>query len=701
MVRKVVRRFDPGSLVAVDVETTGLLPWVGDRVFSTSLFNEEGNALYEEWPVDPETRDVLYDENQEGTARINRVLSLPEIAKVFHNSKFDVRHLERAEVFKFAGRVEDTYIAARCLRSNLPSYQLKMLAKQWADIPKDDETELKKIVQTARRIAGKLGWAKHEDLEADYWLPAAVLLHAPELVPEEAVREWRGANRKYNVRDTERTMILWLLMQELMEDEGVRHTYDFEMRKLWPVVYDMESRGWTLLPKELVEVIKKEKARQAKLEKRLLKVAPDVNFNSPKQLSKLLWDDLGLKHPDGAEAKSTNAKALEKVDNPFVVDLLAFRSVSKALSSFFLKYQSMSIPDHVEGAPADSLVLHPNFNQIGADTGRFSCKDGNVQNVPDLARTVSINHMTARNVFGPRPGYDWFMYDYSGLEVRIFCDFAGEKDLMKVILAGGDPHATCGNKAWGGKGNPSGIRMMNRNLKMRDVKEVVKLAKEFGVTIKKPARQSVESWHSEISEAWLAAFDYDIVVAEAHIGLKSTRTMAKMLLFLKLFGGGKKSASELIRCSIPEAAGFLIDYERAVPTIKPYQRKLIVEAQRDGYIKTAYNRKLMIDRRFAYRCVNYKVQGSAADLIKDKMVEVDRYCRHLRSLGYEWYLIGSIHDELVLEGKREHQHGWIIAHIRDLMEDNDKRFGVFLEVHCDKASTNWQDAQEIIIPRAA
>lgn len=267
--------------VAVDSETTGLRPFRGDRPFAVSLCWDDGRTEYFEWPVDPHTRQV--SPNKRDLQKLQKILGDRAIRKVFHNASFDLKMLESIGL-EVRGGIEDTLIAAHICDSALPSYGLKWLARRLLDIGDDDESDLKEEVKRCRRIAKQQGWNIADNLEADYWLPRAI-------------DPTSGFCQRYAIRDAERTMHLWKFCEASLDGLKVRHSYEFEMRKLFPVIQRMEQRGLRIdLDVNRSERRRYERMRDCSL-RALQKAAGDRGFNpnSSKQVAALLFEKLGLR----------------------------------------------------------------------------------------------------------------------------------------------------------------------------------------------------------------------------------------------------------------------------------------------------------------------------------------------------------------------------------------------------------------------
>ena len=110
-----------------------------------------------------------------------------------------------------------------------------------------------------------------------------------------------------------------------------------------------------------------------------VKLDDPINIGSPSQIAILLYDILKLEHPDGAGARGTGEPVLQKIDHPIAKAILEYREVSKLISTYIDK-----LPQCVE---SDGRI-HCNFNQYGADTGRFSSSDPNLQNIPSHNKEI-------------------------------------------------------------------------------------------------------------------------------------------------------------------------------------------------------------------------------------------------------------------------------------------------------------------------
>ena len=433
------------------------------------------------------------------------------------------------------------------------------------------------------------------------------------------------------------------------------------------------KRDWVGYEKEIVVM-------RAELDKQ----APGLNFQSPKQMAELLFGKFGLtatRFTDSG-APSTDIKTMRGLTHPFCKKLVKLRNREKALS-FVKLYDRMSVTDEEFG----QTIIHTSFQQMGPGTGRYACRRPNLQNVANTYGTHAEDPIRLRHLFKPRPGYTWYLYDYSQLEIRVFAEVAGEKFMLDAIDAGRDIHTEVTNKVWGGKGNEVAIR------------NAVHILGLDGLGVPNPkVEAAVKKFrfkgasNEAIAEKWLASFNYKIVAAELSVDKKHTRSTAKMLGFLRIFGGGVKAAAELIGCTEDVARPFHEDYSRAFPQVDRYIDRLSRQAEKDGFIVNLYGRKLRVDPDASYRAVNYMVQGSAADLLKVGMLKVFNYIKEIKLDAHQ---VMTIHDEQVIEVNRKHAYPWFLRKIKRLMEETDGHLKVPIEVTMERRPINWLDKPKV------
>jgi DNA polymerase I-like protein with 3'-5' exonuclease and polymerase domains len=569
----------PGRTVAVDTETTGLSTWLGARPFMFTFANERGRTACEEFPVDPVTREVRYSAFPERVRALRKWLGDPSVRKVFFNAKFDVRMCEAAGM-PVRGQIDDVMYMAKVCRSDEPSYGLKPLARKYGDFPTEDQDSLKKAIQSLHLKAKSLGWALADDANADYWLGQ----HAEEVLAARAksAKNWdrtrpetrekrlgeakaeaervRGLCREYGTRDAERTIFLYLFYSALLDEDGLRPVYDAEMR-LWPATYAMETRGVYVDLEEAARGRARAEAQRDEMYEELQRKAwRGFNPASPAQKIKLLVEREGLaplSHTENGSPQVDKYFLEHYEDQSLTAKLIQDHSrAGRAVGMYFDKYLESSV---------DS-VIHASFDQAGAKTLRFSCREPNFQNVPKRGPEGDVM-LEVRRCLGPRPGHVWYAGDYAQIEARIFADKAEEETMLAAFRAGRDVY----DELAAAVTDLTGVRLTRR-----DSKDIF-LGKLYGLG------------------------------------------KAKMLRKLSASGDTDEDG----------AAAVVGAFDETFYTVKAYQQEVIADVRRDGYVTNRYGQRVYVDRDAAYRGVNNIIQSEAARLMKRAMTRCHKYLREI------------------------------------------------------------------------
>ncbi len=311
----------------------------------------------------------------------------------------------------------------------------------------------------------------------------------------------------------------------------------------------------------------------------------EFNLNSPKQLSHILKDKLQIPLPKKtATGFSTNADVLESLEHnyPIASLILEYRTLEKLRSTYV-----ENLPHDV--SPATQRI-HCTFNQSVAATGRLSCQDPNLQNIPvrtEIGREI-------REAFRPQyPGWSYLAADYSQIELRILAHLSEDPNLIKAFNNNEDIHQFTASIMF--------------NVPLSEVtKEQRYQAKavNFGIIYGQQAFGLAQELKIDVREA--AAFIDMYFKRYTHVRdfIESCKTKARQT--------GKTAT--------------FIGRERALPEI------------------TSKNGQL---RLFAERlAVNTPVQGTAADLIKLAMLKINE---KLSNKSLQGYMVLQIHDELIFE----------------------------------------------------
>ncbi|MBN1201712.1 MAG: DNA polymerase I [Anaerolineae bacterium] len=381
-------------------------------------------------------------------------------------------------------------------------------------------------------------------------------------------------------------------LQPLIEqNEALKLFNEIEM-PLVPILADMEMAGVKLDVGFLRELSVDLGARLEALEAQAYaQGGGEFNLGSPKQLNEVLFDRLNLP-TEGirktAHGFSTAADVLESLrgEHPIIETLMAWRELSKLQSTY------------VDALPA--LVnphtgrVHTSFNQTGTSTGRLSSSNPNLQNIP--IRTEEGRRV--RRAFIAPDGHKLLAVDYSQVELRVLAHYSQDAALLDAFRQGMDIHRATA-------------------------------AAVFGIP---PDEVSYEQ-----------------------------RRFAKAVNFGLMYGMGAFRLARDSDLTLAEAEHFIAQYFRQFPGVRAYLDGALQTARDKGYVETLLGRRRRFPelkgttdttrrtqaiQRAEREAINMPVQGTAADILKIAMINLDGA---LRAGGYRARMILQVHDELVLE----------------------------------------------------
>ena len=325
---------------------------------------------------------------------LETILEDKEILKVFHNAVFDLKFLQYHLFQKIRFRnIFDTFLAEKVLTAGIKGgCSLKAVAKKYLNIEMDkaEQTSFKKgqdltasqiryAVNDVEVLQGVFEKQKLELLQSGL-IPTARLEFS--IIPAVVEIELHGIEI-----DTKKLEVI----KDALTKE--RNELQQELKNLSSGIADEDSQG---------DLFGREK---------------QINFNSPAQVKKIL-------SKMGHEVDSTGIETLEKLDSDFARNMVKYRKASKLLSSFV-----EPLPKHIN--PKTGRI-HPEFPQMGTDTGRFTCQNPNLQQIP--------HDQEWRDLFTARPGHKILTADYSQIELRIMAEFSQDKAFLEAYRKGIDLH---------------------------------------------------------------------------------------------------------------------------------------------------------------------------------------------------------------------------------------------------------------------
>ena len=364
---------------------------------------------------------------------------------------------------------------------------------------------------------------------------------------------------------------------------------DIEM-PLVRVLADMEWRGIAVDTEGLEQLSREFRAELGELEQAIHgEAGGEFNINSTPQLRHVLFEKLQL--PTLKKTKtgpSTDA------------DVLAELAASGfELPRLLLDYRELSKlrSTYVDVLPRavnpETCRIHTSFSQTGASTGRLSSSDPNLQNIP--VRTARGERI--RRCFVPRAGARFIVADYSQIELRLLAHLSQDPAFISAFKRGGDIH-----------------------------------------------RES-------------AAIIFDVPIEEV---TSEMRARAKTINFATIYGQGPFALSRQLGIDQEEAREFIRLYFERFAEVRGFLDGCIDHAKTEGYVETLFGRRRYVpelkDRTFSVRAfgervaMNSPLQGSAADLIKLAMINLDTA---LVEAGLESTILLQVHGELIVEAPEQ------------------------------------------------
>jgi DNA polymerase I len=387
--------------------------------------------------------------------------------------------------------------------------------------------------------------------------------------------------------DVELVLRLDRPMTERLESEGLLSVYASMEMPLVEVLADLELAGVKVDTRLLATMSRDMEAQLQTLTKEIYALAKgEFNINSPPQLREVLFDRLGMQ--SGKKTAKTRAASTAE-------EVLEELALVHELPRKILEYRSIQ---KLKGTYVDALPelvdrttgrIHATFNQTVAATGRLSATDPNLQNIP--IRTPDGRRI--REAFVAEPGHLLLSADYSQIELRVLAHLSGDPTLIDTFRRGEDVHD-------------------------RTSREI------FGPLSPVPREDQ--------------------------------RRISKMVNYALLYGKGPFTLARDIGVSRKEAETFIEAYFARYPKVRTFIEGTIAKARETGHVRTLLGRLRRLpdlrSKNFPVRmeaerqAMNTPVQGSAADLIKQAMIDLHR---ELRERKMRSRLILQIHDELLLE----------------------------------------------------
>lgn len=413
------------------------------------------------------------------------------------------------------------------------------------------------------------------------------------------------------------------LYEDMKREDNIYLFENIEM-PLAKVLAKMETTGIRVDKKVLEEMGTEIKIKLEILTRDIYNYAgEEFNINSPKQLGEILFDKLKL---PGAK-KNKNGYA---TDIDVLKKLTEYPIINKILEYRALAKLYSTYIDGIISTIREDGKIHTIYTQTLTRTGRLSSIEPNLQNIPMRSEYGRL----IRKAFIPEDNSVILSSDYSQIELRVFAHLSGVNDLINAFKDGVDIHT-------------------------KTAMDIFKVPME-GVT-------------------------------------KNMRRQAKAVNFGILYGISSYGLAEDIGIPVKEAKEFINKYFETYPGVKDYMDKEIDEAKRNGYVKTIMNRKRVIEelkssnymvRSMGERmALNTPVQGSASDILKKAMVEINNI---FEKENIKSKMLLQVHDELIFNVYNDE-----IDKVKDIVYNTmTKVFELKVPLDVDiELGNNWYEAK--------
>lgn len=652
---KMVKAVKACKTVYVDTETTGLKPFAGDRICGVGIATSPEDSWYLPFRHSGEhyTKGNL---PMKWLIELAQLLgTVPNIAG--YNLKFDLEMLARDGYISEEGqRLVDVLVMARlvCPEKYPPGGMgLASMTNRFVGAGEGEyDTNLKE-------------WMRKAKLWVDKPAAGGPKIRKFHEVPIDRLGPYCESDTVYALK-------LKHIFQRLILETGQGKVWRGEVN-VTKVFYEMEERGVA------VDVIYC-RAAITKVEKRLEEIQTQIyelaggkfNLNAPAQVVEALSNisvhspiktSPSKRFPKGQESWGKEALSiLGDKAHPIIALLREFKCWSSLKNTYLVVFRD------------SKGVLHCTFKPWGTITGRISCAEPNLQNLPKSARGVIEESDAAEKHFGflvellgetvaeqldtgvdvtynpeewdeddermvaarraivPRPGYELIAADYSQMEMLVFLCYCNNKKLLKVIedsyLAGEpfDFHAIVATEVWGGPDHPN---------------------------------------------------------------FKTFRSWAKAINFGLIFGIGKVKLAASLKVDTEEAEEYKNTYFKRIEGSREFIKRAMGVAKETGTVKNFFGRRYEIEPGREYVAVNYLIQGSCADFMKDRMWKIRQAISHLDA-----HIVLQVHDEVVLE-VRIAQVMEAARIVKTVMEE--KIFQIVLPVEVSRCKESWVEKEKIAL----
>jgi len=620
-----IAQLEQSYALVVDVETNGLDAFGVNQICGVGISTLEGDTHY--FPVrHQQGYNLPYNCIEELLALLGAMDIL-----IGYNIKFDLRFLEKEG---WEPRPNQTWVDVIVMMRLIEPSTVKDLD----------------LTSTITRVFG----AEHAayDKETKKYLRSNKWNKDFSMAPSEVLGPYCEQDAYWTYK---------LYMEALNKINATQQTKVFEMEcDLTKVLYGIEGHGVAIDTQYVENAIVKINKRTEEIANKIYELVGDeFNINSTQQVGEIL-NALGITSPmkTPKDKESWNEAALMQINHPLAGYIRQYRALGKLRSTYMEPYQ-------------DKDVIHTSYCNWGALTGRLSSKAPNLQNIPrthfkltdidltngakealtnrinaqiaakgithelhlddDVLQTWSfvgdeyydeedVHQVSVRRLFIPREGYHLVSFDYSQMEVRVFLSYLRNPEVDALLQS-------------------------------KDV-----------------------DFHGEAAKIAFKVTDEDS-------SFKFYRQMAKNITFGVIYGIGKAKLANQLNVSEKDAMDYKKQYFDGIKGSRKFFNSVMNTVRERGWIKNRYGRVYSLPPDIAYKGVNYLVQGTSADILNERIIEVYEYLKTTKST-----ILLQVHDEIICEIHGS-ELGTVPYEIQRLMETNSLE--IPLRVDIDVCTPSW------------
>jgi DNA polymerase I-like protein with 3'-5' exonuclease and polymerase domains len=560
---KALEILEKEKIIGVDIEGTGLDPYT-TKLLLVQIGTPEITYIFD-------ARQLPLKE----MPRFKELLENPKVLKIMHNGKFDYGFI-KLQAGAAVSNIFDTMLTESILTAGLrgKSSRLQELCMQYMELPLSKDVRATFI---------------------DYKGP----------IKEEQLR--------YSALDTLTLFPIFEQQMKRLQAENLVNIAKLEFA-VTRVVAEMELHGVYINPVKWREIIKGLEVKRNEYAQKfqdaikpfynsnqvdLFGNATDsINMNSNTQLMDLFNNKLGLNVP------STGDAILAVINHPVAQVLRDYRGCEKLISAFGESLLAKINP--VTGR------LHPDFIQLGTATGRFSCSNPNLQQIPRNSVEVPF-----RQCFVPAEGFKLVTTDYSSMEMRILADLSGDAKFIQALKDELDVHSYTAS-----------------------------------LMFNKPYSKDFKKVYPDLRQA------------------------AKVIGFGLMYGMGPQSLARQIDVTPEKGREYLEKYFESYPSVRKFLDSVASQAVKKGWSMTPAGRKRWYTipdpsdpdykkkiGQIQREAKNHPIQGTNADVTKYALVFLqDR----MKKEGVDGYITHTVHDEIVCEVRSDQAQDWSLIQKREM-----------------------------------